>query len=35
MATNTLKTRIKHRIDTAANWANLTEPPLKGEFIIY
>lgn len=35
MATNTLKTRIKHRIDTAANWANLTGPPLKGEFIIY
>lgn len=32
---NTLKTRIKHRIDTAANWASLTEPPLNGEFIIY
>ena len=35
MATNILKTRIKHRIDTAANWANLNDPPLEGEFIIY
>ena len=35
MTTNTLKTRIKHRIDTAANWANTTDIPLLGELIIY
>lgn len=35
MATNTIKTRIKHRIDTAANWANTTDTPLPGELIIY
>ena len=35
MSENIFKTRIKHRIDTATNWANLTEPPLKGEFIVY
>ena len=35
MANNILKTRIKHRIDTATNWTNLTEPPMSGEFIIY
>lgn len=28
-------TRIKHRIDTAANWANTTDIPLPGELIIY
>lgn len=28
-------TRIKHRIDTAANWANTTDIPLSGELIIY
>ena len=35
MAENIIKTRIKQRIDTAANWANITIPPLKGEIIIY
>lgn len=35
MDANTIKTRIKHRIDTAANWANTTDIPLPGELIIY
>lgn len=35
MTDNILKIRIKHRIDTAANWENCTEPPLNGELIIY
>lgn len=35
MNEQTIFTRIKHRIDTATNWENLIEPPLKGELIIY
>ena len=29
------KTRIQHKYDTEANWANATFSPLKGELIIY
>jgi len=35
MATSTLKTRIKHKIDTASNWASSSLVPLEGELIIY
>ena len=35
MNENILKIRIKHRIDTAANWANTTDIPMPGELIIY
>lgn len=35
MAQKILKTRIKQRIDTAENWAKITEAPLEGEIIIY
>lgn len=35
MATSTLKTRIKHKIDTASNWASSNLVPLEGELVIY
>ena len=35
MEEHVIFTRIKHRIDTAANWANVTDIPLPGELIIY
>lgn len=35
MTDNILKIRIKHRIDTTANWENCADPPLNGELIIY
>ena len=35
MATTTLKTRIKHKIDTASNWASSNLVPLEGELVIY
>ena len=35
MATSTLKTRIKHKIDTASNWASSNLIPLEGELVIY
>ena len=35
MEEHVIFTRIKHRIDTAANWANTTDIPLPGELIIY
>lgn len=36
MATNILKTRIKHKIDSPDKWNNLPDfKPLEGELIIY
>lgn len=36
MAEKNLTTRIKHKIDTSANWAKAVNfIPLKGEIIIY
>ena len=35
MEEHTIFTRIKHRIDTAENWAMASEIPLKGELLIY
>lgn len=36
MAEKNLTTRIKHKIDTSANWAKAVNfVPLKGEIIVY
>lgn len=39
MATNTLKTRIKHKIGTASEWQTAADnsqfKPLEGELIVY